>query len=286
MQLFKTRDFSDFFTDTFQFIKENATHFFTNFFMVNALFIILYGVYNYFAARIETFDFANNVLFVVLFFIVFLVLGIIFWVFVPVYMILYQRHGTDFTTSDIMNFIQNNIGKIVIFAFASIVIAVLTLIPLGLLAFVLIITIIGIFALPLLMAAYTLWFNLAFMEYLNTDKGYLESLGYAFSLFTKKFWATVGSNAILQIIITVIYYLVLGALGMFTAFANLSTDPEAGLEGFQQFMRSPTTLILNVILMIIMTVVSVNAGIIYFSQKEALEGIHANATIDELGKTE
>ena len=287
MQLLKVRDFSEFFSDTFGFIKENAAHFFINFFTINSLFILGYGLYNYFVSKLATNVMTDfNPVYIVLFFFVFIILAIVYWTFTPIYMILYQQKGTQFNAGDILSFMSQNIGKILIFIFLSFIMGIVLLIPLSLVSVLLVITLVGILALPIVFAGFSLWFQLAFMEYINSDKSYLDAFGYGFTLFTKKFWATVGSNAILQMVIMVIYYLIAGSFGLFSAFSNIAVDPEASSAMIENFMASPVMIVLSVVLIVIMVVVNINAGIIYFSQKEFLEGIQAKSSIDDIGRNE
>ena len=285
MQLLKVRDFSEFFSDTFTFIKENAAHFFINFFTINSLFILGYGLYNYFVSKLATNAMTDfNPMYIFLFFVVFIILAIVYWSFTPVYMILYQQKGTEFSSGDILSFMSQNIGKMLVFLLFSFFMALVLLIPLILGTILLAITIVGILAIPLLFAAMSLWFQLAFMEYMSSDKSYFDAFGYGFTLFTKKFWATIGSNAIMQLVIMVVYYLIAGSFGLFSAFSNITVDPQGSSAMIENFMASPVMLVLSVVLIVVMVVVNINAGIIYFSQKEFLEGIQAKSSIDDIGK--
>ena len=109
MELLQKRDFSTFFSDTFKFIEENWKHFFTNYFIINGIFLLLTLIKNYFdgigyafPALLETF----YLLFTLFF-------GIINWTFVTIYMILYNSRRTDFDYMDIINSFRQNAGKII-----------------------------------------------------------------------------------------------------------------------------------------------------------------------------
>ena len=47
MQLYKSRDFSAFFADTFTFIKENGKHFFKHYLIINGVFLIVLAAIAY-----------------------------------------------------------------------------------------------------------------------------------------------------------------------------------------------------------------------------------------------
>jgi len=48
MQLYKSRDFSAFFQDTFAFLKQNGKHYFKHYFIVNGIFLMILMVLGYF----------------------------------------------------------------------------------------------------------------------------------------------------------------------------------------------------------------------------------------------
>ncbi len=282
MQLLKVRGFSEFFTDTFQFIKENAAHFFLNYFIFNGIFLLLYFAFNYFNNGNIDIPIVVMVLMGVLLFVFY----IINLVFVPIYMILYNERGINFDHSDILNYMTQNAGKILIFILFTLLMSIPLIIAAGLSFFILIITIVGILAMPLLFAAYFLWFQMTLFEYLYTKKEYFEALGYGFTLFTKKIWATTGSTALMYSIIMIVYYLALGITGVFSGiFAINFADPES-VAGLETIFKSPIILMVGTAVSILFSLISISQGIIYFSQKEFLEGINQKMSIEEIGKSE
>ncbi len=280
MQLLKIRNFSTFFSDTFKFIRENGKHFFTNYFIINGVFLLITLLKNY-NTEIGSFSFVFEMVFA-LFSMIF---GLINWTFVTIYMILYNKLGTNFNYRDILNYYKENIGKIIIFILVSILLAIPAIIIFYIAFFISIITLIGPF---LVYASFIIWFTLAFYEYLNTDKPVFDCFGYSFTLFTKKFWATTGSTALLLVIIGIIYGFALGILGIFSSFMDMNKSGDAlntyvkTLEAFS----APKVLVVMTFLSILYVLLQISQGIIYFSQKELLENISANKTIDEIGKIE
>ncbi len=283
MELLQKRGFSAFFSDTFRFVQENGAHFFTNYFIINGIFLLLSLVKNYFDGTGDSLP----VVFEMLFVLVGIAFGIINWTFVTIYMILYNEKKTDFDHHDIINSYKEKIGKILIFILASILVAIPVIIIFYIGILILAVTIVGILLIPLLYAALVLLFSLALFEYLNTNRNVFDCYSYAYKLFFKKFWATTGSTALLYLMIMVIYGFALGATGMVASFMELNTsDPEDMMVSIQTIMSSPSVLITLTLLSILMVVVQISQGIIYFSQKELLENISAKSTIDDIGRND
>ena len=280
MQLLQQRDFSQFFSDTFKFIKENGKHFFTNYFIINGIFLILQFVKNYYTGQLVVFPALVEFLYLVLI----LVFSVVNYTFVSIYMILYNERGTNFNYMDIIAYYKENAGKIAIFILMSIIIAI----PAGIVFYIVLllslITIVGPF---LVYAAFVVWFSMAFYEYLFTNKGVTDCFGYAWTLLTKKFWAITGSTALLFLIIIVIFGFMMSLTGVFSSFADMNnTDPLGNIQKIQQAFFSPVTLVVTTFFTVFMVTLQITQGIIYFSQKELLENISANNEIDQIGKIE
>jgi len=282
MQLLKIRGFSEFFTDSFQFIKINAVHFFTNYFIINGLFLILYFVFNYFNSndsQLPGFLVVIGVILLIFFY-------IINFSFVPIYMILYQEKGTQFNHNDILKYMSQNAGKILIFVLITLILSIPIFIAFYISAILVAITIVGILFLPLLFAAFFLWLQMTYYEYLYSNKNYFDCMGYGFTLFTKKFWATTASTALLYTIIMVVYFLALGFTGFFSSLLEINfTDPES-IAGIETIFKSPVVLIIGTAVSVLYALINISQGIIYFSQKELLEGIQTKLNIDDIGKDE
>ena len=120
MQLYKTRDFSEFFQDTFTFLKSNGKHFFKNYLIINGFFLIIMMVMMYFFTKFYTSmifggllgngptmvdeymneNFGLFIILILVFILVALIAAIISFSFVPLYLKLYSEHGSqNFGTS-------------------------------------------------------------------------------------------------------------------------------------------------------------------------------------------
>lgn len=279
MQLLQQRDFSGFFSDTFRFIKENGAHFFTNYFIINGIFLLIQMVKNYYTNPMDI-NFMLEITYIIFAFI----FGIVNWTFVTIYMILYSKRGLNFDYKDVIDYYKQNVGKIVVFILVSVLLMIPIIIAFYISLILVAITIVGPF---LLYAALIIWFTLAFYEYLYSDQGILDSYGYAWKLFTKKFWATTGSTALLYLIVFIIYGVVLGLTGVFGAFFNMNgSDPVGSMAAITKAFSSPIVLVEMTLLSVLMVVVQISQGIIYFSQKEQFENISAGDDIDQIGKIE
>lgn len=312
-QLYKSRDFGAYFQDTFAFLKQNARHFFKNFFIVNGFFLLILATVSYYFYKVyedivinrmilnretdalSSFidqNFGSILLFGTIGFFLILIISVLNYAFVPIYFKLYERHrGQNFTYNEIVQELKANIEKLIIFIFASIPIGLLSIVAVGIVGFVLAITIIGIPLLLFLGAIFSMFFHATLMEYLNTDKGVFECFSYGLNMCFQKFWPAMGSIAVFfiivyvfQISIGIIQLIVTSILGLTTL-----TDPNS----FQvidetwsiQFIIMVVFQIFSYLLSLTTSaIVQMNQAIIYYSLKEEKENIHTQSTIDEIGK--
>ncbi|MGS2763943.1 hypothetical protein [Sinomicrobium sp. M5D2P9] len=315
IQLYKKRDFGELFSDTFAFIKQNGKHFFKNYFVINGGFILILMVLMYVFMKVYTTlmtssftpgggspdtaieNYFNNngilvFVFLCLFIAVAVFVGFLTYSYTPVYMLLYSQKGSsDFTGKDIIQALKNNVGKLVIYIFASLLLSIPVFLGAGIAMFILFVTIIGMFFLPVLFGAITLTYNNALMEYLDSDKGVFDCFSYGFQLMTKRFWASVGCVAlfylmvqIIQGAITIIPYMA----GIFSIIINpVGLESNTGENAILFF-----TIILFVYLFAFLlsllgnTIIQINQGIIYFSLKEESENINTSSVIDQIGQPE
>ncbi len=313
MQLYKNRGFSEFFSDTFSFLKEDGKHFFKHFFIVNGIFILILMVLSYFFMSFyfegimsgmenpnaldgpDAFFNENLPLIIIfgsLFAIAVLVLGALIFSFTPIYLKLYsERRGPDFHTKEIVSEFRKNLGKIAVFFLVTLLISIPAFAIIIILCFVLFITIVGILFIPLLIAFVSLLYQLAFMEYLHTNKGVLQGYGYAWTLISKKFWAAVGSVAlfylmiqVIQGIVTLIPYMA----GMFSIITD-SERMESDLQGVSGTLITLMVIVYLVSFLISLignAVLQLNQGMVYYGLKEHTENIHTQNVIDTIGTSD
>jgi hypothetical protein len=312
MQLYKSRDFGEFFQDTFAFIKANGKHFFTNYLIINGIFLIIMMVMMYFFTKFYTSvvfgglvggnttvidDYMNEnlglfIVLVILFVVIALIAGVISFSFVPLYLKLYaERDGQNFGTSELVTAYKSNLGNIFIFLVCGFLLGIPLIFVMGIGMFILAITIVGILLIPVLIGAISLFYNMTLMEYIEKKRGIWESFSYAWTLMTSKFWPAVGSvglfflmSYIVQGVFSMIPY-IFGMASLFTTIESGNPDPAA--------ISSTMTIILLAIFFVsffagalIGLIVQLNQGIVFYSLKEDNENINTKSVIDQIGSGE
>ena len=309
MQLYKSRDFSSFFTDTFNFIKENGKHFFKHFIVINGFFILVLGAISYVftslfmkdifsgfgtenpASGIDDLINGNSELFVSLLIgliLVSLVFGIISYAFTPIYFKLYEKQeNTSFNTSEILSMYKANIGKLIMFVILGILIGIPLTMAFGVAAVIVSITIIGILLLPLFVGFFAGLYNMTLLEYLDQKRSFFDSFGYAWSLITSKFWHAVGCMGIFYLM----SYVVQMALSLIQSGFNLTSqltipNKDVVVED-SNLVLIVVTLILFMITffagIILNTILQINQSIVYYGLKEDKEQVNTKSGIDLIG---
>lgn len=311
MQLYKSRGFSEFFQDTFAFLKSNGKHFFKQYLIINGIFLIVLMMMMYFFTKFYTDaifgsiqgnptmieDYMNNnmgMFFLLLFgfLVVALVAGVISFSFVPLYLKLYtERAGQSFGTTEMVNAYKSNIGRIFIFLICGFLLAIPLFIMMGIGMFILIITIVGMLMIPVLIGAFSLFYNMALMEYMEQKRGMWDSFGYAWTLLTSKFWAAVGSVG-LFFLMSYILQGVLSLIPYIFGMASLFTTIESGNSNPKDVGATMTIIMLAIFFLsffvgaILSVVVQLNQGIVFYSLKEENENINTKSVIDQIGSGE
>ncbi|MBT8252642.1 MAG: hypothetical protein HKN00_11780 [Flavobacteriaceae bacterium] len=312
MELYKSRDFSAFFQDTFAFIKQYGRHFFKHFFIVNGIFVLILMVFGYFFMSfytdivfsglmqnnpnaIDDFMNENSVLFLILF-ILFVIISIVFGVFMyayPVfYLKLYQKNSDiNFGTSELIQAYKVNLGRLFVYIICSILIGIPLILVFGAVIFVMFITIIGILAIPFAIGALSLFYFMALLEYMEGRMSIWDAFGYSWKLLSSKFLAAVASvglfylmSYVIQNVITVIAY-IFGMVRMFTTVGDDGSNSEAigGMMSMVMIISFIATFLLGTILN---NLVLLNQGIIFYSLKEEAEKINTKDIIDQIGSVE
>ncbi|MFT4610938.1 MAG: hypothetical protein ACJA1H_002351 [Glaciecola sp.] len=313
MQLYKSRDFGEYFQDTFAFLKQNGKHLFKHFFIINGIFLLTLMVIGYFFSKFYTdvifggilngnstgldeYMNQNSGVFIVLF-LVFIIVGllaaVISYSFVPIYLKLYSKHkGKNFTATDIINTYKDNIGKIFIFLICGILIFIPLIFGIGILLFILAITIIGIFAMPLVIGAVSLFYQGALMEYLDEKRGIWDSFGYSWRMISSKFWAAIACVGIFYLISYIaqnVVALIPYIFGMVNIFTEIETNT---LSDPMVIQKTMTVMLLAIFLLTFLVssflnvIVQLNQGVVYYSLKEDNENINTKSDIDLIGSSE
>lgn len=313
MQLYKSRSFSDFFQDTFGFLKVHGKHYFKHFFIINGVFLLILLAMGYFfttfysdilfgglssgqsTSELDSFINENLGLFIILclaFCVVGVTAGIVSYAYTPIYLKLYaENNGTNFSTKNIINIYKSSIGKLFIYIICSIILAIPLLIVFMIGAVALTITIIGILALPLLVGAFVLFYTMALMEYLENKKGIWECYSYSWTLLTSKFWAAVGCVGIFYLMSYILQYIIQIISSIFS-MGSLFLDAETSTVSPNEVGSTITIFMIIVFFLsfalstILGIIIQLNQGIIFYSLKEDNENINTKDIIDQIGSGE
>jgi hypothetical protein len=313
MQLYKSRGFGEYFQDTFAFLKQNGKHLFKNFFIINGIFLLILMVIGYFFSKFYTDivfgglisgnssvldEYLNQnsgvfIILILIFIIVGLLAGMISYSFVPIYLKLYnQNDGKNFTATDIINTYKANIGKIFIFLICGLIIVLPLMLGVGVVLFILTITIIGILAMPLVIGAVSLFYQGALMEYLDEKRGIWESFGYAWRMMSSKFWAAIGCvglfylmSYIVQNVIALIPY-IFGMVNLFTDIETNTAPEPMAIQKTMTVMMLAIFLLTFLVSSILNVILQLNQGVVYYSLKEDNENINTKSDIDLIGSGE
>jgi len=312
-ELYKKRDLSANFSDTFAFFKAFGKHYFKNYFVINGIFLMVLVVLIYLISKVYMelifsgilnnqnnsnylmayFD-NNMVLIAVGFIITFLLIVILSMLnisFPVIYFKLFEKtNGDNFSTQEIISGLKSTIGKMIIFLLGSIFI----LLPLAIIVFgilvVLCMILIGIPLLFIIGPAFISWISLSYYEYILKDVGYFTALSNGFSLVKQQFWTTVGTTflmmmliQIIQGVITMIPYII-SMIWMFTSTKNLQ-ETNSQTETFSTMgVLIAVIMVFSVLLSYIFNnFILVNQGLIYFGLQEENENHTTKSQIDLIG---
>ena len=313
IQLFKIRTFSDYFSDTISFFKTSGRHFFRNYFIVNGGFmlvlivLIYFGVTFYFEslqsettismnAGVTTYDdwTSRNIPlfigFIIISFLVIVVLSLLNVAYPIIYLSLYDKHqGHDFSTTQIINVLKNNILRLIKFSLGTIFIYMpLFFIILGV-CLALCFIIIGIPILLIVFPTLYSWLSIAFYDYLTNQSRFFQAMQVGYRTVFQDFWAVIGASFLmmmivqmLQTVVAMIPYII-GVVIVFSSAQDTDTVPQHEKFGF------------FVILMVIVFALSVTVGYIsnnllvvaqglmYYSGRERQESVGTTNLIDKIG---
>lgn len=307
-QLYKKRGFSEFISDTFEFLKLEGKNYFKNYFIINGPLLLVLVVCIYFLTKVYMDvvfssmvainpntnnilnDLMNNIP-------LFISLGLVSFVLIIIvslinysYPISYLKLvGTksEITTQNIINLMKEKLGKTILFFLASLLVFVPIITIVMLLLVLLMMIIIGFPLMIIIGPALVSWMKLSYYDYITTENDYLKSVGNGFELLKSKFWPIVGSTIIMYII----FYIILSIFTLIPYFIGLGlmfVDTNANSDQTEAFS---TLSILASAIMVISTIsnytlqniVFVNQGIIFYSITDEKENISIKSDIDLIG---
>jgi len=300
--VFKKRDFSDLMNDTISFFKIEGKPFFKNYFILCGILLLLFFVCTYFlfdivfkgasvgGSSVDTFI-DNNMGIFLLLILVAIVVTILISIISLTFPIYYLKGMTDHPKdyrelSYIKQALKKDIGRLFVFALAT----VFTITPLILIAFsiaaVLIFVLIGIPLLMVMLPAVTSWIHLAYYEYVTNKSGFFESYRIAYYMLKSKFWIIIGNTFLIYLIIQIVTTVVSIIPQIFFYGGLLFSEKNSyDLEETQGFkLMFIAVLILSTLVTFVMNnIMIINQGLIYYSIREQKENTQSHADIDMIG---
>lgn len=307
-QLYKKRGFSEFISDTFEFLKLEGKNYFKNYFIINGPLLLVLVVCIYFLTKVYMDvvfssmvainpntnnilnDLMNNIpLFISLglvSFVLIIIISLINYSY-PISYLKLVGTKSEITTQNIINLMKEKLGKTILFFLASLLVFVPIIAIVMVLLVLLMMIIIGFPLMIIIGPALVSWMKLSYYDYITTENDYLKSVGNGFELLKSKFWPIVGSTMIMYII----FYIILSIFTLIPYFIGLGlmfVDTNANSDQTEAFS---TLSILASAIMVISTIsnytlqniVFVNQGIIFYSITDEKENISIKSDIDLIG---
>lgn len=313
LQLYKSRDFTLFFKDTFAFIKTHGKHFFKNYFLVNGLFLLVLIIMGFILyaelAELQALGLLdernqreffrylsdNSNIYVpygILYILISAFVGILNYAYIPFYFKLYEKHkGANFSNKEISKELFANFGKIVKFLLITILISIPLLIAAAIVMGIMAITIIGFPFVIFVVALISLFYHSALMEYLkHDDKSVFDCYGYSLQLCFQQFFPSIGAVGIFMLIIIILQYVLSFLQGTILYFLGipilenptyLSDLEKTSLLFIIAFAMQVAIYIFN---FLTSAALQIHQAIVYYSLKEDRENIHTQDTIDDIGR--
>lgn len=318
MQFYQKRNFGKLVSDTFIFFKENGRNYFKNFFLLNGLLLILLVIVFLFGYR-ELFSqlFGSNIwgeafhfeayfqenqsmliIISILIFILFLALLILSYSYPIFYMKRRSESGSNkIKVDDILNDIKSNIGRLSKLWLGLIFIVFPTALVIFSTSYLLVFLVIGFFLLLLVMPAVMNVVNFLMYDYLHTDKRFFKALGYAIqSQFSypkghdkTPFWKYWGSTSVIYFIMqtaTSILTFLPMVIYFMTAFVIPESTGELQGDPFSDGLNVVFYVLYAVSILvsfIVMNVLFVNAGLLYYDSRTDLHREIDLSEIDTIG---
>ena len=309
-ELFKRREFSDYISDTLQFFRQNGKHFFKTYFTLSGGLLMVLVVISYFLFKVYLDFFLkidttgtnatylkgllfNNLpvaIIVALLIFLFLVLLSMFNYSLPViYLNLYDKHkGNDFDAKEVLAEFKKRFKKILIFFLGVVFLVTPVLIMLFGLLVLLCLILVGIPMLLFAIPASFSWITLSFYTYMNSDKGFFDSLRAGFFHVKSQFFSIVGSCMIIYIMIQVsmtVFSFIPYAFGMASVVTSIQNP---GTEN-DPFSTMRVMLLIIMVLSILASYILnnlliINQGLVYYSRREYNDNVSSTDSIDLIGR--
>ncbi|MXV38808.1 hypothetical protein GO491_09020 [Flavobacteriaceae bacterium Ap0902] len=310
MQFYKQRFFGELISDTFDFVKKYGENYFKNYFIVNGAVLILllvvvvlgYGelFQQMFSSNMDGQQFyfeqyfsENQGVFIgvtLLALVLAIMLSLISYTFPVLYMKrLAEEPSTIITSSQMIEDMKEEWGKIVIFGLG----VAFIIMPIGIVLFflsgLLMLIIIGFFLLLILVPIIMNIMNFTMFNYFNTKEGFLNSVKFAvYTQFSNNFFKYLGSTVIIYFVIQIISTIFTMIPMLFYVGAIFVDSGNEPLDE-SDMMMTITFIVYTVSILasfIASNLLYINAGFMYYDAKKELHKDVQLSEIDLIGKGE
>ena len=321
MQFYKKREFGNLVGDTFLFFKLYGKNYFKNYFLINGILLILlvalvvFGYREFFMQLFagntggDTYYFEQYfednigmlVALVAAFFMLILAVSIISYSFPVFYLKRVSEKGiAEVKPDEILSDIKQNIGRIFILLLGLIFIVTPAFLVMLSISYVLVLVVIGFFLLLLLIPSCMNIVNFLMYDYLQTKKGFFESLSFAiraqFSYSHQgekspywKYWGTTATIYFIIYMVTTVFTLVPmfmlfgSSLLVPTTDGSMQQNPMEGTMGIIFFLFYGVSMLVSFTLM---NVLLVGSGLMYYDNRTDLHQQIDLIEIDSIGTHE
>lgn len=307
MQLYKTREFGDLFSDTFKFLGAYGKHYIVNYLIINGLLtlVMLFSMTPIIGLffKLPSFEpkaggdfkflFEENLPMLLSCFAFIFVVGILVsavtYAFTPIYFRLFEeKNGANFTTGELINALKHNYFKSLKGMIGLTLMSFLLIIPLAIAVILTFCTLVG-WLIPVAMFMMLITFTM--YEYLaKKENRFFSSFGYAWELvtFKKKFWHASGCVAVVMLLMGIIQQVVSTIIQL---VFGLQTEPEiygTEINFTSEYWSSLIVLMLfSIVIQLITNLITyLNLGITFYSLKSEKENISSSNEIDSIGSAE
>lgn len=313
MEFYKKRDFGSIISDTFQFFKENGKNYFKNYFLLNGLLLITLMVIAGLGYR-EIFSqifggntegsgyfleqyFQNNagvLIFVaVIVFFLILMISVLNYSYPVFYLKRLSESGNkNIKADEILGDIKSNWKRLlVLFLGIFFIVSPLALIILGV-SYLLIFILIGLVILLFVGPTIANIVNFLLYDFLNTRKGFFESLSYAlrsqFSYAHQReqtpFWKYWGTTLIMYIIVQVITSIFTMIPMIMLVTSSMTLESGGGMSESFALLMVVVYSISIFVSFILSNIIYVSAGLMYYDSRTDLHRDQNMMEIDSIGK--
>lgn len=322
MQFYQQRDFGQLISDTFNFFKTYGKNYFKNYLALNGtlllILVVLYivGYKNIFAqlfagnvsGQSYYFEqyFQENAAMMVVFGLVFLLLGLISIFLIYTFPVLYLKRLSEtgdknITNAQLLGDFKKNIWKFIKFVLGMFLIMLPLTAILMTISFFLMFIIIGFFLLILIFPVLANVVNLTLFHYFNTENGFFAALSYGFrsqfsysnSRLKSPFWKYWASSLVMYLIVQTISSVIL-FVPMILMMVSVFTVPTQNQPAaFGNFFNSTMGIIFFIFYAIsilcsfvLMNANYINAGFIYYDSRLDLHQNKDFTEIESIGANE